>query len=119
MAAQFLQIYTLFVILLTFNDGKYNINHMNKLGKSYKYPFLDPSLPWDKRVDDLVGRLTVDEVIGQTSIEHGSSHSYTPAISRLGIAENVWITECGRGQGKTDGTAFPQAIGLAATFRYF
>ena len=36
--------------------------------RQYKYPFLDPSLPWDKRVDDLVGRLTVDEIAKQTAV---------------------------------------------------
>ena len=86
--------------------------------KEYKYPFLDPSLPWDDRVNDLVGRLTLDEVISQTSIAHGSHFSHTPEISRLGIGKYVWITECGRGQGNTYGTAFPQSLGLAAAFRY-
>ena len=28
-----------------------------------KFPFEDPSLPWDKRVDDLVGRLSIDEIV--------------------------------------------------------
>ena len=36
---------------------------------------------------------------------------------RLGIKPYVWQTECLRGQMKTNATAFPQALGLAATFR--
>ena len=38
------------------------------LGGNYKYPFQDPSLPWDQRVDDLVGRLTIDEIAKQTAV---------------------------------------------------
>ena len=37
-------------------------------GGNYKYPFQDPSLPWDQRVDDLVGRLTLDEIAKQTAV---------------------------------------------------
>ncbi|ELU13850.1 hypothetical protein CAPTEDRAFT_222124 [Capitella teleta] len=75
-----------------------------------KYPFLDPSLPWDVRVDDLVSRLTIEEVIGQTMA------SLSPPIPRLGIKGFVWGTECLRGVAFTKSTAFPQALGLAATF---
>lgn len=42
-------------------------------------PFRDPSLQLSVRVDDLMGRLTLDEKIGFL-------HQYQPAIPRLGIA---------------------------------
>lgn len=43
-----------------------------------------------------------------------------PPIPRLGIAAYNWNTECLRGDGEAPGwaTAFPQALGLAAAFRY-
>lgn len=43
-----------------------------------------------------------------------------PPIPRLGIAPYNWNTECLRGDGEAPGwaTAFPQALGLAAAFRY-
>ena len=74
-------------------------------------PFRDPSLPWDARVDDLVGRMTLPEIVPQTLA------GPTPAIPRLGIQPYVWSTECIRGQVSTNTTAFPQSLGLAATFR--
>ena len=85
------------------------------LTNGYRYPFLDPDLPWDKRVDDLVGRLTLEEVIAQTMTD--PSYPHTPEIPRLGIKPYVWNTECNRGQVTTNSTAFPQDIGLAATFK--
>ena len=78
------------------------------------YPFQDPTLPWSDRVDDLVGRLTLDELVPQSMAIYGS---FVPAIERLGIKPYVWISECLHGQANTNGTAFPQSIGLAASFR--
>ena len=75
------------------------------------YPFMDPGVPLDQRVDDLVSRLTLEEIVPQ-SIASDS----TPAIARLGIKPYVWSTECIRGQVGTNTTAFPQSIGLAASF---
>ena len=77
------------------------------------YPFMDPALPWDKRVDDLVSRLTLEEIVPQTSVS-GS----IPEIPRLGIKPYVWNSECLRGEVSTNTTAFPQSIGLAATFKW-
>lgn len=82
------------------------------------YPFQDPNLPWDERVDDLVGRLTMDEIImqlarGGTDPDSGPA----PAIPRLGINPYGWNTECLDGDVSAGpATSFPQAIGLAATF---
>ena len=80
----------------------------------YEYPFQDPSLDWMTRVDDLIGRLTLEEVVNQSiaNYEHPVS-----SIPRLGIKPYAWITECLHGQAQTNTTAFPQSLGLAATFR--
>ena len=78
------------------------------------YPFQDPSLPWAQRVDDLIGRLTLDELVNQTVTLYGIP---TYGVPRLGIKPYVWIAECLRGELNRAGTAFPQALGLAATFR--
>ena len=77
----------------------------------YKYRFLDPDLPWNDRVDDLVGRLTLQEMVNQ-------SMTGINGIDRLGIKPYVWSTECLRGHVGQFATAFPQSLGLAATFRY-
>ncbi|MFI6360252.1 glycoside hydrolase family 3 C-terminal domain-containing protein [Streptomyces sp. NPDC050743] len=74
------------------------------------YPFRNPNLPVDKRVDDLLSRLTLDEKISLL-------HQYEPAIPRLGIQAFRTGTEALHGVawlGKT--TVFPQAIGLASTW---
>lgn len=74
------------------------------------YPFRDPTLPVSQRVDDLLGRLTLDEKVSLL-------HQYEPAIPRLGIQSFRTGTEALHGVawlGKT--TVFPQAIGLASTW---
>ncbi|XP_048240193.1 probable beta-D-xylosidase 2 isoform X3 [Haliotis rufescens] len=82
------------------------------------YPFRNTSLPWEDRVNDLVGRLTLDEI--QLQMARGGSGPNAgpaPAIPRLGIKPYSWDTECLRGDaGAGDATAFPQAIGLGASF---
>ena len=85
-------------------------------GSGYKFPFQNPTLAWDKRVDDLVSRLTLNEVVQQTTANYKPSG--TPEISRLGVKPYQWIAECLRGYAYKNATAFPQAIGLGASFRY-
>ncbi len=84
-------------------------------------PFRDPALPLATRIDDLLSRLTPDEKISLL-------HQYEPAIPRLGIGVFKTGTEALHGVAwsndydnngavvKADGTAFPQAIGLASTW---
>lgn len=75
-----------------------------------KYPFLDPNLGVEKRVADLLSRLTPDEKVSQ--MMNGSA-----AIERLGIPAYDWWSEALHGIGFAGtATVFPQAIGLAATF---
>ncbi|XP_077988489.1 uncharacterized protein LOC144442990 [Glandiceps talaboti] len=80
--------------------------------QSYDYPFQDPTLTWDDRVDDLVKRLTLDEVTKQMALSRPA-----PSIDRLGIKPYEWATECLRGDVEAGpATAFAQALGLAASF---
>lgn len=83
-----------------------------------QYPFLDPSLPWEERVDDLLNRLTLDEMILQMARGGVKKNGPAPAIERLGIKPYSWNTECLRGDAEAPGwaTSFPQALGLAASF---
>ncbi|HVS96800.1 MAG TPA: glycoside hydrolase family 3 C-terminal domain-containing protein [Puia sp.] len=76
----------------------------------YAFPFQDPDLPFDKRVDDLVARMTLEEKIGQMM-------NAAPAIPRLGIPEYNWWNECLHGVARAGlATVFPQAIGMAAAW---
>jgi beta-glucosidase len=75
-----------------------------------KFPFQDPHLPVEARVDDLVGRLSLDEKAAQMLHE-------APAISRLDIPPYNWWNECVHGVARAGiATVFPQAIALAATY---
>src|SRR5262245_22006806 len=85
------------------------------------YPFNNPALSVQQRVDDLLGRLTLDEKI---SLLHQSQ----AAIPRLGIPYFKTGTEALHGvawsndnndnwnQKLANGTVFPQPVGLAATW---
>ena len=80
------------------------------------YPFNDPALSWDERVEDLVGRLTLDEITLQMA--NGGPHTHAPGIPRLGVSPYAWDAECISGDVEAGAaTSFPQALGLAATFR--
>lgn len=72
--------------------------------------YLDPAQPLDKRIDDLISRMNVQEKVSQMLHE-------SPAIPRLGVAAYSWWNEGLHGVARAgSATVFPQAIGLAATF---
>ncbi len=72
--------------------------------------YLNPDLPTARRVQDLVGRMTLDEKISQMMHQ-------APAIDRLGIPRYNWWNEALHGVARSGlATVFPQAIGLAATW---
>ncbi len=78
--------------------------------KEHSYPFQNPDLPLEERIDDLLGRLTLEEKIGQMM-------NQTPAIERLGIPPYDWWNEALHGVARAGkATVFPQSIGMAATF---
>ncbi|XP_046554126.1 probable beta-D-xylosidase 7, partial [Haliotis rubra] len=82
------------------------------------FPFRNTSLSWDERVEDLVGRLTVEEIMYQMT-KGGTSpgNGPTPPIARLGIGPYSWNTECLRGDVEAgNATSFPQSLGLAAAW---
>lgn len=81
------------------------------------YPFRNTSLPYPERVKDLVGRLTLEEMVAQMSHGGANNNGPAPAIDRLGIKPYQWGTECLSGDVSAGpATSFPMAIGMAATF---
>ncbi|MBL7720477.1 MAG: glycoside hydrolase family 3 C-terminal domain-containing protein, partial [Chitinophagaceae bacterium] len=75
-----------------------------------QYPFNNPSLPVDKRVHDLLDRLTTEEKVSLLLYN-------SPGVERLGIPAYNWWNEALHGVGRAGrATVFPQAIGMAATF---
>ena len=82
------------------------------------FPFRNTSLPLKARVDDLVSRLTVEELVQQMSRGGGGGDGGpVPPISRLGIGTYSWATECIHGDASGTATSFPQSVGLAASFK--
>jgi beta-glucosidase len=73
-------------------------------------PFRNSSLPIEKRVDDLVSRLSLEEKVEQLI-------DRAPAIPRLDIPAYNWWNEGLHGVARSGfATLFPQAIGNAATW---
>ncbi|WP_306190297.1 glycoside hydrolase family 3 C-terminal domain-containing protein [Streptomyces sp. MK5] len=73
-------------------------------------PFRDPRLPFAKRVDDLLARLTLDEKVSFL-------HQFAPAVERLGIDAFRTGQEALHGVAwMGPATVFPQAVGLGATW---
>ena len=77
--------------------------------KHYDYPFQNPKLSVDKRVEDLLSRLTPEEKIGL--MMNGSV-----SVDRLDIPAYNWWNEACHGICYDDVTVFPQVIALGATF---
>ena len=77
--------------------------------KHYDYPFQNPRLSLDKRVDNLLSLLTPEEKIGL--MMNGSV-----SVDRLDIPAYNWWNEACHGICYDDVTVFPQVIALGATF---
>lgn len=74
------------------------------------FPYQNPDLSIEKRVDDLVSRMTVSEKISQLMDE-------APAIDRLGVPGYNWWNECLHGVARAGyATVFPQSISIAASW---
>ena len=75
-----------------------------------EYPFNDPSLSKEERVNDLLSRLTTEEKVGMMM-------NSSIAVERLGIPAYNWWNEALHGVARAGyATVFPQVIGIAATF---
>ncbi len=72
--------------------------------------YLNTTLSFEERAEDLVSRMTLEEKVYQMINE-------APAIERLGIPQYNWWNEGLHGVARTGlATVFPQAIGLGATW---
>ncbi len=78
--------------------------------KAQQLPYLNPKLPLETRVQDLLKRMTLEEKASQMN-------NATPAVDRLKIPAYDWWNEALHGVARAGlATSFPQPIGLAATF---
>lgn len=72
--------------------------------------YLNPSQPTERRVADLVSRMTLEEKVSQMQ-------NHAVAIPRLNVPEYDWWSEALHGVARAGyATVFPQAIGLASTW---
>jgi len=77
---------------------------------SYDFPWYNPEIGFEERVQLLIDEMTVEEKIGQ--LTHDAA-----AIDRLDVPEYNWWNEALHGVARNGrATVFPQPIGLAATF---
>jgi len=73
-------------------------------------PYMNAALPLDQRVDDLIGRMTLEEKVAQM-------RDHATPISRLGVPKYDWWNEGLHGVAFAGyATNFPQVIGMAATW---
>ncbi len=104
----------LFLLLVFLCIGRFTLAQTPSSNSAAKEParpaYLDPSVPLEHRVNDLVSRMTVEEKASQMQ-------DVAPAIPRLGIPAYNWWNEGLHGVARSgNATVFPQAIGLAATW---
>ena len=98
---------TLFATLFCFLLIAFTINAQENQKKP---DYLNPDLPLEVRLTDLVSRMTLEEKVSQMI-------DVAKPVERLGIPEYNWWNECLHGVARAGtATVFPQAIGLAATF---
>jgi beta-glucosidase len=76
-----------------------------------KAKYLDPGVPLEERIDDLLPRMTVDEKVSQIVDSWGSV-----GIQRLKVPTLLKTEGLHSQSYSTGATLFPQAISLAATF---
>jgi beta-glucosidase len=75
-----------------------------------KASYLDPTVPVERRVDDLISRMTLEEKVSQ--MRDGAA-----SVPRLDVPAYYWWSEAAHGVAAAGyATNFPQVIGLAATW---
>jgi beta-glucosidase len=72
--------------------------------------YMNPAMPLERRVDDLIGRMTLEEKVSEM-------RDHAAAIPRLGVPKYDWWNEGLHGVAFSGyATNFPQVIGMAATW---
>ncbi|MBQ1858200.1 MAG: glycosyl hydrolase family 3, partial [Bacteroidales bacterium] len=78
-------------------------------GKTYEYPFQNPRLSNEERVENLLSLLTPEEKVGLMM-------NKSVSVDRLGIPSYNWWSEACHGVRQDGYTVYPQPIGMAASF---
>ena len=92
---------------------------------SAAYNFCNVSLSIDARVDDLLGRLTLEEkvaLISPNSSLGNTCNDHTSGVERLGVPQWMWLVETNTGVNSACfsrdvcATTFPGPMGMSASF---
>ncbi|MBP5425253.1 MAG: glycoside hydrolase family 3 C-terminal domain-containing protein, partial [Prevotella sp.] len=75
----------------------------------YEYPFQNPKLSNEKRVDNLISLLTPEEKVGLMM-------NKSVSVDRLGIPSYNWWSEACHGVRQSGYTVYPQPVGMASSF---
>ena len=98
------------VLLVAFFAGRLVNAQSTGAASMANPPYMNPQLPIDVRVDDLVSRMTLDEKVSQLV-------NQARAIPRLNVPEYDYWSEGLHGVANAGiATVFPQAIALGATW---
>ena len=95
------------LILTLFAVGLLAVSCGNK--NKYEYPFQNPSLKMEDRIENLLTLLTPEEKIGLLM-------NKSISVDSLGIPAYNWWSEACHGVRADGYTVFPQTIGIAAAF---
>ena len=76
---------------------------------AYEYPFQNPRLSTDARIENLLSLLTPEEKVGLMM-------NKSVSVDRLDIPAYNWWSEACHGVRADEYTVYPQPIGLAASF---
>ncbi|MBR6876419.1 MAG: glycosyl hydrolase family 3, partial [Bacteroidales bacterium] len=77
--------------------------------QTYEYPFQNPKLKIEDRVENLISLLTPEEKVGLMM-------NKSISVDRLGIPSYNWWSEACHGVRQDGYTVYPQPIGMAAAF---
>jgi len=86
-----------------------NEQPMAYVADDHKYPFQDPKLTNEERVENLISLLTPEEKVGLMM-------NKSVSVDRLGIPSYNWWSEACHGVRQGGYTVYPQPIGMAASF---
>ena len=82
---------------------------VGQVSAQQQYPFQNPDLTYEQRVENLISLLTPEEKVGLMMNKSAS-------VDRLGIPSYNWWSEACHGVRQDGYTVYPQPIGMAAAF---
>ena len=77
--------------------------------QGYQYPYQNPNLKIEERVENLISLLKPEEKVGLMM-------NKSISVDRLGIPSYNWWSEACHGVRQSDYTVYPQPIGMASSF---